>query len=98
LSSQVLLFLIIFFVGGTIAIGKHFLSWKLSKVSAEIARELRGKGALGPFTAVDLSLPNQRFTLFGLTDYRSMALKYMVEDNIVGKTWQGKFYLLRERF
>jgi hypothetical protein len=95
LSSQVLLFLIIFFIGGAIAIAKHFLSWKLSKVSVEIARELEAKGALGPLTAVDLSIPKRRFTLFGLTDYRSIALKYMVEDNIVGKTWQGKFYLMR---
>jgi hypothetical protein len=97
LSSQVLLFLVIFFVGGAIAIAKHFLSWKLSKVSVEIARELEGKGALGPLTAVDLSLPKRRFTLFGVTDYHSMALKYMVEENIVGKTWQGKFYLMRGR-
>lgn len=56
------------------------------------AREVRG-----PFNAVEITLSQPRFLCFRILDYRSKALEDMLDEDIVGRTRQGKYYLTGRR-
>jgi hypothetical protein len=94
-SVQILIafcFLVVVFI-----LTRYIVVWKLRRASESIVRRLEAKGAFDEGTAVHLIDSKPNLLRFGLRDYDSKALEYMVAQGVVGKTTDGKYYLLAKR-
>jgi len=71
--------------------------WWTKQVSLAIMKELENRGAINAATAVDL--PYDKITYFkvGYRDYRPKALEMLILSEVVCKTFQGRYYLNKER-
>jgi|Deesub1362B_J571_1020462.scaffolds.fasta_scaffold02353_4 hypothetical protein len=86
-----------FFVG-VILLSRRFMAWKIRRAADFILRDLKEKGAMDPFSAVELPYAHQPFIRLGLRDYRPKTLEYLVLQGIVGRTGQGKYFLKSPTF
>jgi hypothetical protein len=94
-SVQILIafcFLVVVFI-----LTRYIVVWKLRRASESIVRRLEAKGAFDESAAVQLVDPKPIFLRFGMRDYDSKALEYMVAEGVVAKTAAGKYYLLVKR-
>jgi len=71
--------------------------WWTSRICRRIIKELEDKGAVNATTAV--SLPYAKTTLFkfGYRDYRPKALQSLVMGEVVCQTFNGQYYLNKEK-
>jgi hypothetical protein len=58
-----------------------------------IVRDIKAKNAFDTETAVDLAYARRPSFNVGLRDFRPIALEHLIQDNIVGMTDDGKYYL-----
>jgi len=58
-----------------------------------ILSDLEKKGAVDSASAISLPYARQNIFRVGMKDYRPRALEFLVTNNIVGITEEGKYYL-----
>ena len=78
---------------GVFALTRYLVGWQVKRATGFIIRDLKSKGAVDPFTAVDLPYARQSPLRIGMRNYYAKALDYMVSEGVVGKTGAGKHYL-----
>jgi hypothetical protein len=71
--------------------------WWTKQVSLAIMKELEDRGAINSATAVDLPYDKISYFKVGYRDYRPKALEMLVLSEIVCKTFQGRYYLNKEK-
>ena len=71
--------------------------WWTKQVSLAIMKELEDRGAINAVTAVDLPYDKISYFKVGYRDYRPKALEMLVLSEIVCKTFQGRYYLDKEK-
>lgn len=71
--------------------------WWTKQICLSIIRELEDKGALNASTAVDLPYAKVNHFKIGYRDYRPKALETLVLSEVVCKTFQGRYYLNKEK-
>ncbi len=71
--------------------------WWTKQVSLAIMKELEERGAINAATAVDLPYDKINYFKVGYRDYRPKALEMLVLSEIVCKTFQGRYYLNKEK-
>lgn len=71
--------------------------WWTKQICLSIIRELEDKGALNGSTAVDLPYAKVNYFKIGYRDYRPKALETLVLSEVVCKTFQGRYYLNKEK-
>jgi len=71
--------------------------WWTKQVSLAIMKELEDRGAINAATAVDLPYDKISYFKVGYRDYRPKALEMLVLSEIVCKTFQGRYYLNKEK-
>jgi len=59
-----------------------------------IIQDLERKEAFDPGSAAELSYAKTHYFRIGLRDYRPKALESLVQGGMVGKTENGKYYLI----
>lgn len=72
---------------------RKFHAWKIKRAYFIIVKDFKAKKAFDSQTAVDLSYARSPMFRVGLRDLRPLALEHLVQDNIVGVTDDGKYYL-----
>ena len=89
--TQMLIAIGILFV--VVMLTKKFHGWKIKRAYLSIVKDIKAKKAFDPKTAVNLSYARSPMFRVGLRDLRPLALEHLVQDNIVGVTDDGKYYL-----
>lgn len=84
-------------LGGVIFLARYFHVWKIKQAYLSIVEDLKRQGALSSETAVDLPYANRPLLKFGLRDHRPVALKGLISENVIGKTEDGRHYILDKR-
>ncbi len=70
----------------------------MERIYILIVKDLEGKGALPPTSAVRPTYAKKSMFQFGRRDYRPKALEYLVLSKTVGITDRGNYYLQDEKF
>ena len=89
--TQMFIVICILFV--VVMLTRKFQAWKIKRVYFSIVKDIKAKGALDSETAVDIAYARSPTFRVGLRDLRPIALEHLVQDNIVGVTDHGKYYL-----
>jgi hypothetical protein len=71
--------------------------WWTKQMCLNIIRELEDKGAVNATTAVDLPYDKVNYFKIGYRDYRPKALEMLILSEVVCKTFQGRYYLNKEK-
>ncbi len=71
--------------------------WWTKQVSLAIMKELEDRGAINAATAVDLPYDKINYFKVGYRDYRPKALEMLILSEVVCKTFQGGYYLNKEK-
>ena len=77
------------------AFSRKFHAWKIKRALIFVIQDLKEKGAFTREDAVELPYARQSIFRVGMRDYRPKALEYLVRVEVVGKTPQGKYFLLK---
>ena len=83
-------------VGGLLCalwISRKVTVWRIKRTYLMIMSDLESKGAVDADTAVVLPYAKESIFRVGMKDYRPKALEYLVSNNIVGMTSEGRYYL-----
>jgi hypothetical protein len=89
--TQIIIVMCILFV--FVILARKFNAWKIKRAYFGIVKDIKAKKAFDSETAVELAYARSPIFRVGLRDLRPMALEHMVQDNIVGVTDDGKYYL-----
>ncbi len=90
-ANQIIIGICILIV--VVMLNRKFHAWKIKRAYFSIVKDIKAKKAFDSQTAVDLSYARSAMFRVGLRDHRPIALEHLVQDNIVGVTDDGKYYL-----
>ena len=76
-----------------VMLSRKFQAWKIKRAYYRIVEDIKTKKAFDSQTAIDLPYARNPMFRVGLRDLRPIALEHLVQDNIVGVTEDGKYYL-----
>ena len=93
MSDMTQMFLVICFLFIFVFLARKLNAWKVKRAYFSIVRDIKAKKAFDADTAVDLAYARRPAFSVGLRDFRPIALEHLVQDNIVGVTDDGKYYL-----
>lgn len=88
--------LAILLLAGVYVLTRFAQAWRIKRATFFIIRDLEMKKAFGPDTAVQLPYAKSDWFKIGLRDFKPRALESLVNDGILGKTPQGRYYLKRK--
>lgn len=74
-------------------VSRSIAARKLQKVSEFIIKELESQQAFDPVTAVELPYSKPSLIRLGMRDYNYKALEYMLSEEVIVKTAQGRYFL-----
>lgn len=77
-----------------IVLSRRFMAWRIRRAFFMIVEDLNEKGAFDAQSAVDLPYARSHLFRVGLRDYRPMAMKQLIQQNIVGVTPEGTYFLI----
>lgn len=77
-----------------IVLSRRFMAWRVRRAFFIIVEDLKNKEAFDSQTAVDLPYARNRLFKVGLRDYRPMAMKQLIQENVVGMTPAGTYFLI----
>ena len=83
----------IILLAGAFILSRVVMGWRIRRACQQILKDLQGKDAFDPFTAVELPYARTRIFNIGLRDFRPKALVYLIQHEVVGLTESGKYYL-----
>lgn len=90
-TNQIIIGICILIV--VVMLSRKFHAWKIKRAYFSIVRDIKAKSAFDPKSAVDLPYARNPMFRVGLRDHRPIALEHLVQDNIVGVTEDGRYYL-----
>jgi hypothetical protein len=74
-------------------LNRKFHAWKIKRAYFSIVRDIKAKSAFDQNSAVNLPYADRPMFRVGLRDHRPIALQHLVQDNIVGMTEDGRYFL-----
>jgi hypothetical protein len=90
-ANQIIIGICILIV--VVMLNRKFHAWKIKRAYFSIVRDIKAKGAFDQNSAVNLRYANNPMFRVGLRDHRPIALQHLVQDNIVGVTEDGRYFL-----
>ena len=78
------------------ALTRRFHAWRFKRASIFIVEDLKKQGAYSDHSAVDLPYTRRNPLKMGLRQHYPQALDYLILENIVGKTEDGRYYLIQK--
>ena len=97
MSETVEIMLSILILGGAILLARYFHLWKIKQAYHTIVDDLKRQSARSPETAIHLPYATRSLLKFGLRDHRPIALKGLISENVVGRTDDGRYFILDKR-
>jgi len=95
MSETIKTILFILFVIGALFFAFRITGWKMKRAGDFIIRDLKGKKAFDPVSAVALPYTKSSPIHIGLRDYRPNALQELIKQDVV-RMLEGERYYLRE--
>ena len=77
-----------------IVLSRRFMAWRIRRSFFTIVADLKNKEAFDTQSAVDLPYARSRLFKVGLRDYRPMAVKQLIQENVIGVTPEGTYFLI----
>lgn len=71
--------------------------WWTKQVCLAMMKELEDRGALNAATAVELPYDKINYFKVGYRDYRPKALEMLILSEVVCKTFDGRYYVNKEK-
>jgi hypothetical protein len=93
MTETVQIILGILLLVGVYILTQAVVGLRIRRAGKGIIRELEDKKAFDAASAVELPYSRQHLFRIGLRDFRPKALDAFVQAEIMGKTFDGKFYL-----
>ena len=79
-----------------ITLTRRYHAWRFKRAYIFIIDDLKKKGAYSAHSAVDLPYAQRNLLKMGLRQHHPQALDYLILENIVAKTEEGKCYLIQK--
>ncbi len=76
-----------------ITLTRKYHAWRFKKAYMFIIDDLKKKRAYSAHSAVDLPYAKRKLLKMGLRQHHLQALEYLILENIVGQTEDGRYYL-----
>jgi hypothetical protein len=70
------------------------IAYRIRRTATLIIKDLERRGAFDPASAAELPYDRPQYLRIGMRDYKPKALESLVQGGIVGRTENGKYYLL----
>ena len=79
-----------------IALTRRFHAWRFKRAYIFIIDDLKKNAAYSPHSAIELPYAQRNLQKMGVRQHRPQALDHLILENIVGKTGDGKYYLIQK--
>ncbi|MGD2185955.1 MAG: hypothetical protein PVI71_07505 [Desulfobacterales bacterium] len=79
-----------------VALTRKFHAWRFKRAYIFIIDDLKKKGAYSAYSAVELPYAKKNPLQMGIRQHRPQALDHLIMENIVGKTEDGRYYLIQK--
>ena len=79
-----------------ITLTRRYHAWRFKRAYIFIIDDLKNKGAYSAHSAVELPYAQRNLLKMGLRQHHPQALDHLIMENIVGRTEDGKFYLIQQ--
>jgi hypothetical protein len=93
MSEYAQMFIAICILFAVVMLSRKFHAWKIKRAYFGIVKDIKAKKAFDSQTAVDLAYARRPAFRVGLRDHRPIALEHLIQDDIVGVTEDGKYFL-----
>ena len=90
---------LIFGIGALILIillTRRYHAWRFKRACRFIIDDLKSKNAYSAHSAVELPYTRGDRLRMGLHQHRPQALEYLIMQNVVARTEDGRFYLIQQ--
>jgi hypothetical protein len=79
-----------------ITLTRRYHAWRIKRAYIFIIDDLKKNGAYSAHSAVDLPYAKRNLLKMGMRQHHPQALDHLIMENIVGKTEDGRYYLVQE--
>lgn len=76
-------------------LSRYGIQWRIKRACLHVIKDLENNAALNPTSAVSLPYAKKSPLALGLRDFKPKAIQDMVLGGIIGRTEEGKYYLVR---
>ncbi|MGD9241086.1 MAG: hypothetical protein PVG69_13725 [Desulfobacterales bacterium] len=77
-------------------LSRKFHAWRFKRAYLSIIDDLKKKAAYSAHSAVELPYVKRNFLRMGTRQHGPQALELLVRENFVGKTEDGRYYLIQK--
>jgi hypothetical protein len=67
--------------------------WRVRRAALYVMKDLQNRGAIDPASATPLPYAKRELFRIGIRDFRPKALQSLIQEEIVGITEDGRYYL-----
>ncbi|MBW2428010.1 MAG: hypothetical protein JRF56_03555 [Deltaproteobacteria bacterium] len=78
-----------------IALTRKYHAWRFKRAYIFIIDDLKNKGAYSAHSAVELPYTKRNMLRMGMRQHHPQALDHLIMENIVGKSEDGRYYLIQ---
>jgi hypothetical protein len=93
MSEPVQIVLSLLVLAGIFVLTRYVVVRQIKRATGRIVGDLQSRNAHDPITAVDLPYVKQNPIRIGMRNYHAKAIQFMMNEGVVGKTGNGKYYL-----
>ena len=93
-TTQLILGIAAFIV--VIALTRKYHAWRFKRAYIFIIDDLKNKGAYSAHAAVELPYTKRNMLRMGMRQHHPQALDHLIMENIVGKSEDGRYYLVQK--
>ena len=79
-----------------IALTRKYHAWRFKRAYIFIIDDLKNKGAYSAHAAVELPYTKRNMLRMGMRQHHPQALDHLIMENIVGKSEDGRYYLIQK--
>ena len=77
-------------------LSRKFHAWRFKRAYLSIIDDLKKKAAYSAHSAVELPYAKRTSLGIGVRQHGTQALEILIRENIVGKTEDGRYYLIQK--
>jgi hypothetical protein len=79
-----------------ITLTRKYHAWRIKRAYIFIIDDLKNKGAYSAHSAAELPYAKRNLLKMGLRQHHPQALDHLIVENIVGKSEDGRYYLIQQ--
>ena len=77
-------------------LSRKFHAWRFKRAYLFIIDDLKKRAAYSAHAAVELPYAKRNLLRMGARQHRPQALEHLIRENFVGKTEDGRYYLIQK--